>query len=162
MVKKEIISKPTGIISHLNMFYLKHINESKFFVGISMILLNIGSKYVDFKFTKTQEHILRNSIAREMLIFAIVFMGTRDILYAIVLTSAFMVLSEFVFNENSKYCLLSEKTQKIISAIDTNQDGYISPQEEQRALDILQKAERNRSNDMQSKFNTYLNNMDNS
>ena len=162
MVKKEIISKPTGIISNLNMIYLKHINESKFVVGISMILLNIGSKYVDFKFTKTQEHILRNNIAREMLIFAIVFMGTRDILYAIILTASFTILSEFIFNEKSKYCLISEKTQKLISTIDTNQDGYISPQEEQKALEILQRAEKNRSNDMQGKFNTYLNNMDNS
>ena len=78
--------------------YLSIINESKLLVGIAMILLNIGSKYVDFKFTKAQEQLLRNGIAREILIFAIVFMGTRDIAYALLLTSAFIILSEFAFN----------------------------------------------------------------
>ena len=97
-----------GLIKKINHQYLKHINESKFFIGLSMILLNIGSKYVDFKFTKSQEQLLRNGIAREILIFTIVFMGTRDILYAILLTAAFIILSEYVFNEKSKYCSVSK------------------------------------------------------
>jgi hypothetical protein len=87
-----------NIIKNINAGYLKHINESKFVIGIAMILLNIGSKYVDFKFTKAQEQMLRNGIAREILIFTIVFMGTRDILYAILLTAAFIILSEYAFN----------------------------------------------------------------
>ena len=70
-------------IRNINAIYLKHINESKLVIGLAMIMLNIGSKYVDFKFSKSQEQMLRNGIARELLIFTIVFMGTRDILYAI-------------------------------------------------------------------------------
>ena len=79
----------------VNKGFLSIINESKMLVGIAMILLNIGSKYVDFKFTKAQEQLLRNGIAREILIFAIVFMGTRDIMYSLLLTAAFIILSEF-------------------------------------------------------------------
>jgi hypothetical protein len=139
--------------------YFKFINESKLFIGLSMILLNIGSKYVDFKFTKTQEHMLRNGIAREILIFTIVFMGTRDITYAILLTAAFIILSEFIFNDQSKYCLASMKMKKIAALIDTNNDGIISPEEEQKALDVLQKAEKMRSQNMQGKYNAYLHNM---
>ena len=161
MVKKEIISKPTGIISNLNMIYLKHINESKFVVGISMILLNIGSKYVDFKFTKTQEHILRNNIAREMLIFAIVFMGTRDIFYAILLTAAFIILSEYAFNEKSEYCIIPDKFKKIKAVIDINNDGFISPEEEEKAMSILKQAERNRERNIQGKISAYMDNMNN-
>jgi hypothetical protein len=150
-----------GFIKHINYFYLKHINESKFAVGIAMILLNVGSKYVDFKFTKSQEQLLRNGIARELLIFTIVFMGTRDILYAIVLTAAFIILSEFVFNDKSKYCLASKRMKKITALTDTNKDGIISPEEEQKALETLQKAEKNREKNMQHKFNSYLSNMNN-
>jgi hypothetical protein len=141
--------------------YLKHINESKFVIGLAMILLNIGSKYVDFKFTKSQEQMLRNGIAREILIFTIVFMGTRDIVYAILLTAAFIVLSQYIFNENSKYCLVSKRMQKINALMDTNKDDIISPEEEQRALDILKKAERNRDKNMQNKFSSYLNHINN-
>lgn len=156
MPKIDDIEK-VGFIKKLNHQYLKHINESKFVIGLAMILLNIGSKYVDFKFTKSQEQLLRNGIAREILIFTIVFMGTRDILYAILLTSAFVILSEYVFNEKSKYCLVSDRMNKINSLIDTNKDDYISPEEEQRALDTLKKAERYRDKNMQHKFSSYLN-----
>ena len=124
-----------------------------------MILLNIGSKYVDFKFTKSQEQMLRNGIAREILIFTIVFMGTRDILYAIILTSAFIILSEYVFNEKSQYCLVSDKFKKISALIDTNNDSVVSPEEEAKALMTLRKAEKNRDQNMHNKFSTYLNTM---
>ena len=150
-----------GFVKKINHQYLKHINESKFFIGLSMILLNIGSKYVDFKFTKSQEQLLRNGIAREILIFTIVFMGTRDIMYAIILTAAFIILSEYVFNEKSKYCLVTSRIKKLNALVDTNNDGIISPEEEQRALDILKKAERNRDKNMQHKFSSYLNHVNN-
>ena len=144
---------------NINATYLKHINESKFVIGIAMILLNIGSKYVDFKFTKSQEQMLRNGIAREILIFTIVFMGTRDILYAILLTSAFIILSEYVFNEKSQYCLVSDKFKKISALIDTNNDTIVTPEEEAKALMTLKKAEKNRDQNMHNKFSTYLNTM---
>ena len=150
-----------GFIKTLNSTYLRHINESKFVIGIAMILLNVGSKYVDFKFTKSQEQLLRNGIAREILIFTIVFMGTRDIMYAILLTSAFIILSEYIFNEQSEYCLITDKFKKISALIDTNTDGIVTPEEEARALITLKKAEKNRDQNMHHKFSAYLTNMNN-
>ena len=150
-----------GFIKNINSMYLRHINESKFVIGIAMILLNIGSKYVDFKFTKAQEQLLRNGIAREILIFTIVFMGTRDVLYAIILTAAFMILSEYAFNEKSEYCLIPDKFKQLTAMIDTNNDGMVSPEEEAKALMILKKAEKNRDQNIHNKFSTYLNDMNN-
>lgn len=150
------------IMKNINAVYLKHVNESKLVIGIAMILLNIGSKYVDFKFTKSQEQMLRNGIAREILIFTIVFMGTRDIMYAIILTAAFVILSEHLFNEKSEYCLVSDKFKKISALVDTNNDGIVSPEEEAKALITLKKAEKNRDKNMHHKFSTYLNDMNNS
>ena len=63
---------------------LRPINESKLLVGIMMIFLNVGSKYIDLGLSKTQEQVLREGLAREMLIFAISFMGTRDIPTALI------------------------------------------------------------------------------
>jgi hypothetical protein len=149
------------VVKNINATYLKHINESKFVIGIAMILLNIGSKYVDFKFTKSQEQLLRDGIAREILIFTIVFMGTRDIMCAILLTAAFIILSEHVFNEKSEYCIVPDKFKKITALIDTNGDGIVSPEEEAKALMVLKKAEKNRDKNMHHKFSTYLNDMNN-
>ena len=148
-------------IQNLNETIFKHLNESKLLLGVAMILMNIGSKYVDFRFSKTQEQLMKSTIAREIIIFIIVFMGTRDILYSILLTAAFFILSEYAFNDKSKYCILSEKMKKIHAAIDDNNDGHISPEEEQRALDILHKAEKYRSKNIHNKIHTYLNDMNN-
>ncbi len=149
-------SNSPNIVKNISHSYFKHINESKLVIGIAMILLNVGSKYVDFKFTKTQEQMLRNGIAREILIFTIVFMGTRDITYAILLTAAFMILSEYAFNEKSEYCIIPSKMKEITAVIDTDKDGIISPEEEAKALATLKKAEKNRDRNMQHKFSSYL------
>jgi hypothetical protein len=146
---------------NINGLYLKHINESKLMIGISMILLNVGSKYVDFRFTKAQEQMLKKGLAREIIIFTIVFMGTRDIMYAILLTAAFIILSETIFNDKSEYCLVSKKMKEITALIDINADDIISPEEEEKALNILKKAEKNRARNMQHKFSSYLTNMNN-
>ena len=159
--KQQQLQQPQGFFKNINTVYLKHINESKFLIGVTMILLNIGSKYVDFKFTKAQEQMLRNGIAREILIFAIVFMGTRDIFYAILLTAAFIILSEYAFNEKSEYCLIPDKFKEITALIDTNNDGIVTPEEEAKALIILKKAEKNRDQSTQQKFSTYLSTMNN-
>jgi hypothetical protein len=151
----------TEFFKNINTIYLKHINESKLMIGIAMILLNVGSKYVDFKFTKAQEQMLRKGLAREIIIFTIVFMGTRDIMYAILLTAAFIILSETLFNEKSEYCLVSNRMKQITALIDTNDDDIISPEEEEKALNILKKAEKSRNRDMHNKFSTYLTNMNN-
>ena len=41
------------------------------YVGLAMILLNIGSKYIEFDFSKTQEQWIKYNIGREILIFVI-------------------------------------------------------------------------------------------
>ena len=117
---------------------LKPINESKLLVGMMMIFLNVGSKYIDLGLSKTQEQVLRDGLARELLIFAISFMGTRDIPTAIILTASFTILSNIVLNENSKYCVMPNKMKKIQEIIDTNGDGIISYEDERRAMEVLE------------------------
>ena len=135
---------------------LKPINESKLLVGMMMIFLNVGSKYIDLGLSKTQEQVLREGLAREMLIFAISFMGTRDIPTAIILTASFTILSNIVLNENSKYCIIPNKMKKVQELIDTSGDGFISQEEEKRAIDILEKAKQQRLKEVQGTFMSYL------
>ena len=143
----------------VNKGFLSIINESKMLVGIAMILLNIGSKYVDFKFTKAQEQLLRNGIAREILIFAIVFMGTRDSMYSLLLTAAFIILSEFAFNEKSEYCLVKKQLNRASDIIKSQlSSDDVTPEEEQKALDVIRRAEKNRKNNIQGKISAFYDN----
>lgn len=136
--------------------FLRPINESKLLVGMMMIFLNVGSKYIDLGLSKAQEQVLREGLAREMLIFAISFMGTRDIPTAIILTASFTILSNMLLNENSKYCIISNKMKKIKELIDTNIDGEISLEEEKHAIEILEKAKQQRMKDVQGTFMSYM------
>jgi hypothetical protein len=140
------------------MFYpLRHMNESKLAVGLLMILMNIGMKYVDFGFSKTQEQALRNGIAREMIIFAVCFMGTRDIFLSLLLTGTFMLLADVLFHDGSKYCLVPKYMQRMKLMVDKNQEnGTVTHEEEKRAREILDKAERTRHNSVQANMQTYL------
>jgi hypothetical protein len=137
-------------------YFLRPINESKLLVGMMMIFLNVGSKYIDLGLSKAQEQVLREGLAREMLIFAISFMGTRDIPTAIILTASFTILSNMLLNENSKYCIISNKMKKVQELIDTNIDGEISLEEEKHAIEILEKAKQQRMKDVQGTFMSYM------
>jgi hypothetical protein len=128
----------------LNQLYhsIRSLNSNKYFAGLVMIMLNIGSKYITIKLSKTQEGYLKSSIARQILIFSIIWMGTKDIFISLTLTAVFYVLTNHLFNENSKMCVLPEKWKRFQQTIDTNKDGVVSDKEIDGALRVLEKARR--------------------
>ena len=136
---KRKIKKQTGILSYINA-----LNNSKFFAGVVMIMLNIGSKYITVKLSKSQEAYLRNSIGHQLLIFAISWMGTRDILTALVLTTVFVVLTQHLFNEESSFCILLENWKNFEKTLDLDGDGKVTEDEVSEAIKILEKAKQKR------------------
>ena len=121
---------------------IHYINNSKLFAGLVMIMLNIGSKYITIKLSKSQEEYLRNSIARQMLIFSIVWMGTRDIVMAVLLTGSFIIMTDHLFNEESQYCVIPTYLKNYAHLLDENQDDYISKEEVSKAMAIVEKAKK--------------------
>jgi hypothetical protein len=86
--------------------HIMNINNSKLFAGLMIITLNIASKFVTFKLGKTAETYLKYTFSRQILVFAMAWMGTRDIYVAAGLTIIFIILFDFLFNENSMFCVL--------------------------------------------------------
>jgi hypothetical protein len=121
---------------------LYSLNNSKFFAGLVMIMLNIGSKYVTIELSKTQEQYLKNSIARQFLIFSIVWLGTKDVITSLGLTAVFIILTQYLFNENSSFCVLPKHIVEMSKYIDKNNDGEISEDEINNAIHLLQKAKK--------------------
>jgi hypothetical protein len=118
--------------------FFKPLNDSKFLMGIIVIFLNIASKYVDLGFSKTQEQALRNGLGRKILIFAVAFTATKDLILAIIITASFEILSQIIFHEDSKYCLIPEHLKNISKLVDKNKDGIISKEEEDHAIKLLE------------------------
>ena len=143
------------MIQYLN-YVRKAINESPYLAGITMILLNIGSKYVEFGFTKTQEQALRNGLARELILFSMVFMATKDILYSILMTAAFIILTDHLFNHESRFCIMPGHLNRIALEVDRNGDNVISKEEEEKAIELLRKVKEQQKYKRQAEFTSYL------
>lgn len=133
------------------------LNNSKFILGVTMLLLNVGSRYVELGFSKTQEQALRNGLGREIFILAVVFMGTRDIVISILMTAAFIILSDYALNERSNFCILPESMKRISEVVDRNNDGIISPEEEEKAMGLLRRAEKQKNFQKQAEYVSYMN-----
>jgi hypothetical protein len=95
------------IFSHIDQV-VQNLNTSKIFAGIMIIVLNIGSKFVNIKLSKSIEGYLKYTFSKQILVFAITWMGTRDIYVALIFTILFTLFFECLFNEQSKYCCLPE------------------------------------------------------
>jgi hypothetical protein len=119
--------------------HIGYLNNSKFFAGCVMILLNVGSKFISIQFSKSTEEYLKMSISKQILVFAMAWMGTRDIYAALGLTAVFVILSDHLFNEESAYCVLPQKYREY-HLFDTNKDGIVSQQEITDAENLLAKA----------------------
>lgn len=132
------------------------VNNSKLFAGIIMILMNIGSKYITVKFSKSQEAYMRNYIGREILIFAVCWMGTKDIYMSLMLTAAFFVLTQHLFNEESAYCVLPQKYRELHKLVDANGDGEVSQKEINEAVRILKQAKSQKTTTDREKVYSYF------
>ena len=125
------------------------LNSSKYFAGVIMILLNVGSKFISIQFSKSTEEYLKMTISKQILVFSMAWMGTRDIYTALGLTAVFVILSDHIFNEDSRFCIVPEKYRVLDKLIDTNGDGVISQDEINNAISILEKSRREKNKHMQ-------------
>jgi len=116
-----------------------------------MILLNVGSKFISIQFSKSTEEYLKLNVTKQLLVFAMAWMGTRDIYTALILTAVFTVLSDHLFNEESPYCCVPEKYRILAKLIDEKNDGRISEEEINNAIAILEKAKRDKQHLQQRK-----------
>ncbi|MDC0141966.1 hypothetical protein OAI84_00030 [bacterium] len=119
---------------------LESLNNSKYFAGIIMIMLNIGSKYTTIELSKTQKQFFKSSIFRQLMIFTIVWSATKDIIISLILTASFHVLTNYLFNEKCKYCIIPKRWQEFEESLDFDKNGVVTDNEVKRAISILKKA----------------------
>jgi hypothetical protein len=132
------------------------LNNSKFIAGVIMILVNIGGRYVDLRFSQSQEAFMRGSFARELFIFAVAWMSTKDLVTSILLTAAFMILANYLFNEQSSLCVLPARYKNLDKVLDTNKDGIVSSGEIAKAHATLAKADKQDKRNKQVQALNYL------
>ena len=124
------------------------LNDNKYFAGIIMLTMNIGSKYVMIELSKTQENYIKYSLGRQLVIFSILWIGTRDIFISLVLTAIFILLVDYIFNENSKYCIIPDKYKQIQ---DIAGGEVVTQKQVNDAINVLKQARKNK-NETEEKY----------
>ena len=76
---------------------LSCINENKYIIGLTMIMLNIGARFIIDELDDDLRKLISNTIVRRVVIFCSFFMATKDLFTAVVLTIIFVILINEVF-----------------------------------------------------------------
>lgn len=121
---------------------LNVLNDNKYFAGIIMLVMNIGSKYITIELSKTQEAYFRYTLGRQIIIFSILWVGTRDITISLVLTAVFILLVDYLFNENSKFCIIPEKYKELQKEVGGD---FVTQKQVNDAIDTLKKARKQKT-----------------
>tara|TARA_B110000977_G_scaffold196623_1_gene277356 strand:- start:650 stop:1045 length:396 start_codon:yes stop_codon:yes gene_type:complete len=93
-------------------FNLNSLDNNKLLAGISIVMLNIGSRYLVLDISDSTKELLQLSIIRRVTLFCIFYLGTRSFKMSILLTAGFIVISAGLFNEKSMFCILPNKISK--------------------------------------------------
>lgn len=121
------------------------LNDSKIFAGLVILTLNLSSKMITLPMSRTVESVIKHSFSQYVLVFAIAWMGTREVLIASTVTIIFAICMEFLFNEKSAFCCLSEgfvnHKLAVLESFEGNPD-ILSKEEIDGAVKTLEKAQR--------------------
>ena len=79
------------------------INENKYIIGLTMIMLNIGARFIIDELDDDLRKIVSQSFVRRFFIFCSFFMATKDIFIALILTIVFVIIiNEFLGKEEEE------------------------------------------------------------
>ncbi len=81
-------------------------NTNPYFIGLMMLLLNLGGRFLAMEITKEQEKFFQNPWFRRVLIFVVIFVATRNVFVAFWMALVIIIIIGFVFNENSALYIL--------------------------------------------------------
>jgi hypothetical protein len=87
-------------------FAIMTMNTNPYFIGMFMLLLNLGGRFLSLELTKKQEAFLQAQWVRPLIFFTVIFMATRNVVAAFWLTVMFFFVIWIVANENSPYCMI--------------------------------------------------------
>ena len=100
------------------MIDLSVLNDNKFFLGIMLLLLNVGSRYLVDEFSTNPEEYSRNLVLRRLAIFAVCFVGTHDIVTSLLLTAGFVILAQGVSSKSREGMANQKKTEEEEKKVD--------------------------------------------
>lgn len=107
---------------------LEVLNDNKLFLGIMLILLNIGSRHLVDEFSTDPNTYTQNLILRRIAVFAVCFVGTRDVVTSLLLTAGFIIIAQGVSYKSREGMANKKKVEEATKVADNpSYDPSIPP-----------------------------------
>ena len=117
-------------------------NSNPYFIGLTMLTLNLGGRFIGLEVSKQQEQFLQHPWVRRVLIFIVLFVGTRNIWVAFWATLVVILLLGYLFNENSAMCLFGQGGQSGSTCADPKAQEFMTSEEREILQRLSAKAQR--------------------
>ena len=95
--------------------FIEEFAENKYFIGVVMITMNIGARFLIDELTPDQKKMINTQNFRRFIIFCAFFAATRDLLSAVTLTIIFVLFISEIFTDTED---MKNKKKKIITSVD--------------------------------------------
>jgi hypothetical protein len=108
------------------MKYIQNIEDvltNKYFIGIFMIIISIGSRFIIEELTPKQRKYVNKKIVRRIFVFCVFFMATKDLCATIILTLLFILCISSLFigdEEKNRNEGIEEDKKKIINDLESS------------------------------------------
>ena len=93
--------------------FLDSISKSPAMIGLAVLMINLGGRYLATDITQYDEKVLNNKIMKKLTIFSIAFLSTRDIKYSVII----VLLYSMLFNPLGLAYKIMKKTQQSLNPI---------------------------------------------
>jgi hypothetical protein len=116
---------------------LEQLSENKIFIGLIMIMINIGARFIVEELGDEHKSIIKSPYFRRLVIFCSVFMATRDIGVAVIVTVIFAVLMSEVLKSNDNQS--KDDTESVESTVTIDSSVSTGPSDSSFAKQELDK-----------------------
>ena len=82
------------------------LNANPYLIGIFMLVLNLGGRFLTLELTKKQEAFLQQPWLRPLVFFTVIFIATRNLAVAFWVSLFFFFIIWVAANENSPFCMI--------------------------------------------------------
>jgi len=76
---------------------------------ISLVLMQVGAKYLDLQLTDFQKKLIKNSFIQAIILFGIVYIPVRDVIKTTLIVALIYLIIYVLFNENHKLNVYSKR-----------------------------------------------------
>jgi len=91
--------------------WLDQISRSPIMIGIAVLLINMGGRFIASDMTRYDEKLLNNAFMKKLTIFSIAFLSTRDIRYSVIIVFLYSVL----FHPCGLAYKIMKKTERVMN-----------------------------------------------